>query len=145
MRVAAGAGVSSELQHRIQLNQDTFLYANSHSRGRVGPDTPVTELAKLICEHDIGAIPIGENDRLIGMVIDRDIVCKGLALDCFDASRATARGRNRSSRLSRSKSQFGGMFVLSVFRAHYGFTIRHRTLKDHPPHGTTGRITVLTA
>jgi CBS domain-containing protein len=29
-------------------------------------------------EHDIGAIPIGENDRLIGMVTDRDIVCKGL-------------------------------------------------------------------
>jgi CBS domain-containing protein len=25
-------------------------------------------------EHDIGAIPIGENDRLIGMVTDRDIV-----------------------------------------------------------------------
>ena len=47
----------------------------------VGPDTPVTELAKLMREHDIGAIPIGENDRLIGMVTDRDIVCKGLAED----------------------------------------------------------------
>ena len=42
-------------------------------------------------EHDIGAIPIGENDRLIGMVTDRDIVCKGLAQDNFDARRATAR------------------------------------------------------
>ena len=30
----------------------------------VSPDTPVTELAKLMREHDIGAIPIGENDRL---------------------------------------------------------------------------------
>jgi CBS domain-containing protein len=57
----------------------------------VSPDTPVTELAKLMCEHDIGAIPIGENDRLIGMVTDRDIVCKGLAQDSFDASRTTAR------------------------------------------------------
>ena len=37
----------------------------------VSPDIPVTELAKLMCEHDIGAIPIGENDRLIGMVTDR--------------------------------------------------------------------------
>ena len=34
----------------------------------VSPDTPVTELAKLMREHDIGAIPIGENDRLIGML-----------------------------------------------------------------------------
>jgi CBS domain-containing protein len=57
----------------------------------VSPDTPVTELARLMREHDIGAIPIGENDRLIGMVTDRDIVCKGLAQDGFDTSRATAR------------------------------------------------------
>jgi len=57
----------------------------------VSPDTPVTELAKLMCEHDVGAIPIGENDRLIGMVTDRDIVCKGLAQDNFDTQRATAR------------------------------------------------------
>jgi CBS domain-containing protein len=57
----------------------------------VGPDTPVTELAKLMRMHDIGAIPIGENDRLVGMVTDRDIVCKGLAEDGFDTSRMRAR------------------------------------------------------
>jgi CBS domain-containing protein len=57
----------------------------------VSPDTPVTELAKLMRKHDIGAIPIGENDKLVGMVTDRDIVCKGLAQDSFDARRATAR------------------------------------------------------
>jgi CBS domain-containing protein len=57
----------------------------------VGPDTPVIELAKLMRGHDIGAIPIGENDQLIGMVTDRDIVCKGLTNDGFDLRRATAR------------------------------------------------------
>jgi CBS domain-containing protein len=57
----------------------------------VSLDTPVTELAKLMWEHDIGSIPIGENDRLIGMVTDRDIVCKGLAQEGFDARRAMAR------------------------------------------------------
>ena len=57
----------------------------------VSPDTPVTELAKLMRDHDVGAIPIGENDRLVGMVTDRDIVCKGLAQDNFDARGATAR------------------------------------------------------
>jgi CBS domain-containing protein len=57
----------------------------------VGPDTPVSELAKLMRKHDIGAIPVGEDDRLIGMVTDRDIVCKGLAEDGFDAKRMTAR------------------------------------------------------
>ena len=57
----------------------------------VGPDTPLTEIAKLMRQHDIGSIPIGENDKLIGMVTDRDIVCKGLAQDGFDLARATAR------------------------------------------------------
>lgn len=57
----------------------------------VGPDTPVTELAKLMHRSDIGSVPIGENDRLIGLVTDRDIVCRGLAQDNFDVKRATAR------------------------------------------------------
>jgi CBS domain-containing protein len=48
------------------------------------PDTPVREIARLMSDHDIGAIPIGENDRLVGMVTDRDIVCKGVALDDFE-------------------------------------------------------------
>jgi CBS domain-containing protein len=39
----------------------------------------------------IGAIPIGENDHLVGMVTDRDIVCKGLTKDDFDALDTTAR------------------------------------------------------
>ncbi|MEH2527444.1 MULTISPECIES: CBS domain-containing protein [unclassified Bradyrhizobium] len=57
----------------------------------VNPDTPITEIAKLMREHDIGCIPIGEDDKLIGMVTDRDIVCKGLANGKFDPSRAQAR------------------------------------------------------
>jgi CBS domain-containing protein len=57
----------------------------------VSPDTPVTEIAKLMREHDVGSIPVGENDHLVGMVTDRDIVCKGLAAKSFDASRTTAR------------------------------------------------------
>ena len=56
----------------------------------VSPDTPITEIAKLMQGHDIGCIPIGEDDQLIGMVTDRDIVCKGLASKSFNA-RMTAR------------------------------------------------------
>jgi len=57
----------------------------------VSPDTPITEIAKLMQGHDIGCIPIGEDDHLIGMVTDRDIVCKGLAAKDFNAARMTAR------------------------------------------------------
>ena len=57
----------------------------------VSPETPVSELARLMQAHDIGCIPIGENDQLIGMVTDRDIVCKGLASKDFNAAKTTAR------------------------------------------------------
>jgi CBS domain-containing protein len=57
----------------------------------VAPDTPIAELARLMRTRDIGAVPIGENDRLIGMVTGRDIVCKGVARDGFDLQRTTAR------------------------------------------------------
>jgi CBS domain-containing protein len=56
----------------------------------VDPSTPVRKIAQLMREHDIGSIPIGENDRLIGMVTDRDIVIRGLA-DGRDLAKLTAR------------------------------------------------------
>lgn len=56
----------------------------------VSPDTPVKAVAKAMAEQDIGAIPVGENDRLIGMVTDRDIVVRGLA-DGKDVAALTAR------------------------------------------------------
>ena len=56
----------------------------------VAPSTPVADLARLMQKHDIGAIPIGENDKLIGMVTDRDIVCRSFA-NGKDVSKLTAR------------------------------------------------------
>ena len=57
----------------------------------VSPNTPVSEIAKLMRGHDVGCIPIGDDDKLVGMVTDRDIVCKGLANNGFDATRTMAR------------------------------------------------------
>lgn len=45
----------------------------------VSPNTPILEIAKKMQTNDVGSIPVGENDRLVGMVTDRDIVCRGLA------------------------------------------------------------------
>ena len=56
----------------------------------VDPGTSVEQLARLMREHDIGAIPIGENDRLIGMLTDRDLVCRCLATG-LDPQTTTAR------------------------------------------------------
>ncbi len=54
------------------------------------PDAPVTTLAQTMLRHDIGAIPVGENDRLIGMVTDRDITVRAVAKG-KDISKLTAR------------------------------------------------------
>ena len=43
------------------------------------PDTPVTKLAKKMREKDIGAIPVGSNGELVGMVTDRDITVRAVA------------------------------------------------------------------
>ncbi|WP_454621970.1 CBS domain-containing protein [Bradyrhizobium cenepequi] len=56
----------------------------------VSPNTPIRALAKTMRQYDIGAIPVGENDRLIGMVTDRDIAIRGVA-NGKDVSKLTAR------------------------------------------------------
>jgi CBS domain-containing protein len=56
----------------------------------VDPHTPVEQLARLMRDNDIGSIPIGENDRLVGMMTDRDIVCRCIAAG-LDPKTATAR------------------------------------------------------
>jgi CBS domain-containing protein len=56
----------------------------------VAPETPLAQVAKKMKELDIGSIPVGENDRLIGMVTDRDITCRAVA-NGRDLSKLTAR------------------------------------------------------
>jgi CBS domain-containing protein len=54
------------------------------------PTETVQSLAKRMRELDIGSVPIGENDRLIGMVTDRDIALRAVA-DGRDPALLTAR------------------------------------------------------
>ena len=44
----------------------------------VEADTPIHQIAGKMRELDVGAIPVGENDRLIGMVTDRDLAIRSL-------------------------------------------------------------------
>ena len=39
----------------------------------------MTKLAKKMREKDIGAIPVGSNGQLVGMVTDRDITVRAVA------------------------------------------------------------------
>jgi CBS domain-containing protein len=43
------------------------------------PDQSIHEVARLMAELDVGALPVEENDRLIGMITDRDIAIRAVA------------------------------------------------------------------
>jgi CBS domain-containing protein len=45
----------------------------------VGPNTTIRDAARKMRADNLGALPVGENDRLIGMVTDRDIVMRAVA------------------------------------------------------------------
>jgi CBS domain-containing protein len=45
----------------------------------VTPDITLQEAAEIMRDCECGYLPIGENDRLVGAVTDRDIVVRGLA------------------------------------------------------------------
>ena len=47
----------------------------------VGPDEQVRQAALLMAENDIGSLPVGENDQLVGFITDRDIVVRAVAED----------------------------------------------------------------
>jgi CBS domain-containing protein len=43
------------------------------------PNESIREVARTMAEIDAGAIPVGENDRLVGMITDRDIAVRAVA------------------------------------------------------------------
>ena len=58
----------------------TTVYQTMHQGAEwIEPDEPILYAAQMMRDADIGAVPVGENDRLIGMITDRDITCRGVA------------------------------------------------------------------
>jgi len=43
------------------------------------PDQTIREAAQMMAELDAGALPVGEQDRLVGMITDRDIAVRAVA------------------------------------------------------------------
>jgi CBS domain-containing protein len=50
------------------------------------PNDSIRKAAELMAQSDIGSLPVGENDRLIGMITDRDIVVRAVARGRGDAT-----------------------------------------------------------
>ena len=51
----------------------------------ISPDLTVGECACRMRDLDVGCLPVGEKDRLVGMITDRDITCRAVADGCEPA------------------------------------------------------------
>ncbi len=45
----------------------------------VHPTQSIRDAARMMAEIDAGALPVGQDDRLVGMITDRDIAVRGVA------------------------------------------------------------------
>ncbi len=45
----------------------------------LSPDQTIREAASLMADVDVGSLPVGDNDRLVGIITDRDIVIRAVA------------------------------------------------------------------
>lgn len=66
----------------------------THDVHLLSPDQTIREAAGIMADIDAGALPVGENDRLVGMLTDRDIVV-----------RAVARGKSADTRVAEVMSK----------------------------------------
>lgn len=45
----------------------------------IAPDTSLQSAARIMRDLDIGFLPVADNDRMIGMITDRDITVRAVA------------------------------------------------------------------
>ena len=68
----SGSGMGSSTSERIgEVMTRQVRLAN--------PDQTIRQAAEMMADADVGSLPVGENDRLIGMITDRDIVLRAVA------------------------------------------------------------------
>ena len=77
LQLLVGTGKSaSEFVHKHGRKVSDVMTRNVHL---ASPDQTIREAATEMAKADIGSLPVGENDRLIGMITDRDIVLRAVA------------------------------------------------------------------
>lgn len=50
------------------------------------PDTPLRTVASLMAKNDLGVLPVCERGQVVGIITDRDVVTRGLAVAADPAS-----------------------------------------------------------
>ena len=125
----------------------------------IGPDQTIRDAARRMVEIDAGALPVAENDRLVGMITDRDIAVRAVAqgkspdtkvrdimsgevLYCFDDEDLTHVSRNMSDMkvrrlpvVNRDKRLVGVISVGDIARNEQPTTVGRMVSKVSEPGG----------
>src|SRR5205823_6730958 len=85
---SAHAGARNRLTHehqerRLEMKISEIMTPDPEL---IDPTASIRDAAQRMKNEDIGALPVGENDRLIGMVTDRDITMRAVAEDRLPSS-----------------------------------------------------------
>mgnify|MGYP006273868107 FL=1 len=125
----------------------------------VDPSMSIREAAARMRDGDVGALPVGENDRLVGMVTDRDIAVRGVAGDkapgecqvhdvmsggvyyCFEEDDAEQGAQTMGARrvrrlpiLNGDKRRVGVLSIADLARAGHGQTALGAVSEPTPAH-----------
>jgi len=92
----------------------------------ISPDASVQEAARQMSECDVGALPVCEDDRLVGMITDRDLAVRGVSAAC-DASRTRVREQMTSGAIYCFEDQEIG----DAARLMENYQIRRLVVLDH--------------
>jgi CBS domain-containing protein len=125
----------------------------------VHPDQTLREAARMMIEIDAGALPVAENDRMVGMITDRDIAVRAVAtgkscdtkvrdimsgevLYCFDDEELTHVSRNMSDMkvrrlpvVNRDKRLVGVISIGDIARHEQPTTVGRMVSKVSEPGG----------
>lgn len=70
--IVSRGDLSKALEHDLGHAPATSVM--THRVTRVGPDTPLEEVRRLVVERDVGTLPVLEDDRLVGIVSRTDLL-----------------------------------------------------------------------
>jgi CBS domain-containing protein/nucleotide-binding universal stress UspA family protein len=62
----------------------------------IGPEAPIADAVGLVLAHRIGALPVMENDRLVGIITETDLL-RAFATTCAADTSVQARGAGRAT------------------------------------------------
>jgi CBS domain-containing protein len=95
---AATCGLPAASQHFPMLSARRPIMKVSEMMTRdvrtARPEQTIIDAARLMAECDCGALPVEEQDRLVGMITDRDIVVRAVAQGRADARIADVMSRD---------------------------------------------------